>query len=78
MFNVQPFALGKDDVCCIDFYISLLVVCWHSVAVEEYYALFVTFVVISDLKVILKFYLTGLVSHVLKATHFMCNSLHEV
>jgi len=51
---VEPFALGKEDVHFIDFYISLLVVHWHSAAVEECYALFVTFVVISDLKLILK------------------------
>jgi len=55
MFNVQPLALGKEDVCCIDFYISPLVVRWHSAAVEEYYALLVTFV-IRDLKLILKLY----------------------
>jgi hypothetical protein len=56
MFNVQPFALGKENVCWIDLYISPLVDHWHSVAVEEYYALFVTFVVISDFKLILKLY----------------------
>jgi hypothetical protein len=56
MFNVQPLALGKEDVCYIDFYISPLVVRWVSAAVEEYYVLLVTFVVIRDLKLILKLY----------------------
>jgi hypothetical protein len=56
MFNVQPLALGKEDVCCIDFYISRLVVRWHSATVEEYYALLVTSVVIRDFKLILKLY----------------------
>jgi len=53
---VKPFALGKEDVCCVDFYVSPLVVHWHSVAFEGYYALFIIFVVTSDLKLILKLY----------------------
>lgn len=55
MFNVQPLALGKEDVCCVDFYISPLVVRWHIATVDECYALLVTFV-IHDLKLILKLY----------------------
>lgn len=54
--SVQPFALGKEGVCCVDFYISPLVVQWRSVAFKEYYALFIIFVVTSDLKLILKLY----------------------
>ena len=55
-FNVQPFALGKEDVCCVNFCISPSVVHWHSAALEEYYALLMIFVATSDLKLILKLY----------------------